>query len=91
MLIQGEMTVDQERNIVLYRHVDRILQGVDLQDFRIGIVFSAYCVVQFQQVILVLEQHDEQGGLIRPVDRQRVVFVSFAIIQPPCKNVVQRD
>lgn len=68
MLIQGEPPVDQERDIVLDCHIDRVFQGVDLQDFRIGIMFSAYCIVQFQQVFLVLKQHDEQGGLVHPVD-----------------------
>ena len=83
MLVQGEPPVDQERNIVLHCHVDRILQGVDLQDFRICIMFSAYSIVQFQQVVLILEQHDELSVI--------AVFVSFVMFQPPYENVVQRD
>ena len=60
MLVQRQPGVYEKGNIIFHRHIDGVFQRVDLKQPRISVIASAYGIVQLQQLLLILKDHDKQ-------------------------------
>ena len=74
MLIQIDVRIQQERQIVLHPHIDRIIQCHNLKILCILMRPARYGIVQRQKILFVREKHTEHRILILPLCLRLLIF-----------------